>query len=246
MWRYSAGWHGLSEVDCAIAPSVYMAHAIEPSVGCPVVHIPNFAPDGRVSMPEDGLGGYFLFVGVLESHKGVAELVRASARRSAPIRIVGRGSLSGELNHLAGRNRARVQMEGWVSRDELFRLYRGAKALVIPSLWPENAPLAAIEALSCGTPLLVSRRGGLEELLHGGAAGYSFEPTEDGIADAIDRFEHRGDPAPLRASARQAYERYHRPEAYLEKYLEVAKGDVPVTSAMPGGESALPPVGGLA
>ncbi|TLZ72381.1 MAG: glycosyltransferase [Methanobacteriota archaeon] len=246
MWRYSPGWHGLSEVDCAIAPSVYMAHAIESSVGCPVVHIPNFAPDGRVSMPEDGLGGYFLFVGVLESHKGVAELVRASTRRSAPIRIVGRGSLSGELKHLARRDRARVQIEGWVSRDELLRLYRGAKALVIPSLWPENAPLAAIEALSCGTPLLVSRRGGLEELLHGGAAGYSFEPAEDGIADAMDRFERRGDPAPLRASARQTYERYHRPEAYLEKYLEVAKGDVPVTSAMPGGDSGSPPVGGLA
>ena len=246
MWRYSPGWHGLSEVDCAIAPSVYMAHAIESSVGCPVVHIPNFAPDGRISMPEDGLGGYFLFVGVLESHKGVAELVRASTRRSAPIRIVGRGSLSGELKHLARRDRARVQIEGWVSRDELFRLYRGAKALVIPSLWPENAPLAAIEALSCGTPLLVSRRGGLEELLHGGAAGYSFEPAEDGIADAMDRFERRGDPAPLRASARQTYERYHRPEAYLEKYLEVAKGDVPGTSAMLGGDSASTPVGGLA
>ncbi len=157
MWRYSAGWHGLTDVDCAIAPSAYMAQAIESSVGCPVVHIPNFAPDGRVPIPENGHDGYFLFVGVLEPHKGVAELVRASTGRSAPIRIVGRGSLSGELKRLARRNRAGVRLEGWVSHDDLFRLYRGAKALVIPSLWPENAPLAAIEALSCGTPLLVSK-----------------------------------------------------------------------------------------
>jgi len=46
---------------------------------------------------------------------------------------------------------------------------------------------------------------------------------------------HGGDSARLRASARQAYERYHRPEAYLEKYLQVAKAEVPANPARYGG-----------
>ena len=222
LWRYGGGWRGLRGIDCAIAPSQYMADAIQPAVACPVVHIPNFAPDSTPTQPGPE-PGYFLFVGVLEAHKGVSELVTASLRRSFPVRVVGRGSLSRRLKQLARRRRARVQVEGWVSRDRLIGLYRGARALVIPSLWPENAPLAAVEALACGTPLLVSRRGGLVEMLHDGATGFSFEPTSEDIGAAVDRFEQGGDSAGLRASARQAYERYHHPEAYLRRYLDVAR-----------------------
>ena len=234
MWRFSPSWRGLPEVDCAIAPSRYMARAIEPAVGCPVVHIPNFAPDSDASRDVRGRGDYFLFVGVLESHKGISELVAAARERAFPIRVVGRGSLYGRLREAAGRSHAALRVEGWVSREELVRLYQGAKALVIPSLWPENAPLAAVEALSCGTPLLVSRRGGLEELLHEGATGLSFEPEPAGIADAVDRFERAGDPAALRIASREAYERYHHPDAYLRTYLDVARGALPDGAALPG------------
>ncbi len=227
MWRYGAGWRGLPGVDCAIAPSRFMAGAIAPAFGCPVVHIPNFAPDSDPQPAADGGGAYFLFVGVLEPHKGILELVSACVRRSIPIRVVGRGSLRGRLAQMAGRRPTHVKIEGWVSRERLRDLYRGAKALVVPSLWPENAPLAALEALSCGTPLLVARRGGLEELLDGGAAGFSFEPDAEQIEEALDRFERAPDPNAFRSGARRAYERYYNPEAYLHRYLEVARDEHP-------------------
>jgi len=210
-----------------------MARAIRTSVGCPVVHIPNFAPDSNASHVARPPAGYFLFVGVLETHKGISPLVAASLQKEFPIRIVGKGSLYARLKHLAEQRADGMQVEGWVSPDRLVGLYKGAKALIVPSLWPENAPLAAVEALSCGTPLLVSRRGGLEELLHDGATGFSFEPRADGILECIDRFEHAEDPQGLRNRAREAYERYHSPEAYLGAYLDVARGDV-----SDGGESA--------
>jgi glycosyltransferase involved in cell wall biosynthesis len=41
----------------------------------------------------------------------------------------------------------------------------------LPSSWPENAPLAALEAAMMGVPLICSERGGLPELLALGAAG---------------------------------------------------------------------------
>ncbi|HYS72053.1 MAG TPA: glycosyltransferase family 4 protein [Thermoplasmata archaeon] len=233
LWRYG-GWRGLQGVDCAIAPSQFMAQAIRGAVGCPVVHIPNFAPDSNGSHVPSAPEDYFLFVGVLENHKGISELVEASAKTQFPLRVVGRGSLHRRLEATARDRPPRIRIEGWVSPDRLHDLYRHAKALVIPSLWPENAPLAAVEALSCGTPLLVSRRGGLEELLHDGATGFSFEPEPDGIAEAVNRFEHASDSSALRLAARRAYEQYHNPEAYLRQYLDVARGTM--TDRAPIGE----------
>ena len=227
LWRYGSGGRGLLGVDCAIAPSQFMARAIQSSVRCPVVHIPNFAPDADPSRVPHAPGDSFLFAGVLEMHKGISELAAACLRRSFPLRVVGRGSLSDSLTEIARRRPNGMHIEGWLPRERLFGLYRTAKALIIPSLSPENAPLTAVEALSCGTPLLVARRGGLPELLHDGATGLSFEPDPEGIVDAVERFERLENPSSLRAGARWAYERYHTPDGYLQRYLDVARGDLP-------------------
>jgi len=199
-----------------------MAQAIAPYLACPVLHIPNFAPDenlsGAIAEPED----YFLYVGVLESHKGVGELAKAIPRLgSARVRVVGEGSLSGRLKQL--ERMGRVDVEGSVPRDQLHRLYRRAKALLLPSIWLENAPLVAIEALSQGAPLLAARRGGLEEILHGGVAGRSFEPNAGELLSAMERFERDGLDRSLRSSARQVYEKFYRPRTYLDRYLEIIR-----------------------
>src|SRR2546426_954488 len=112
-----------------------------------------------------------------------------------------------------------LEVEGWVSPARLSELYRHARALVIPSVWPENAPLVAVEALAWGTPLLTARRGGLEELLYGGTAGRSAEPTADALGQAVEAFEGDDLPNRLRPGARAAYEANHRPEAYLDRYM---------------------------
>ena len=220
LWRYGTRWRGLPAVDVAIAPSRFMAGAIAPSLRCPVVPIPNFAPDpnpdGEVSEPED----YFLFVGVLEPHKGILELADAVARnKRLRVKVVGRGSLQPRLRELQRRGVSGLEVEGWVSPERLCELYRHARALVIPSVWPENAPLVAVEALAWGTPLLTARRGGLEELLYGGAAGRSAEPTAEALAQAVEAFEGDDLPNRLRPGARAAYEANHRPEAYLDRYM---------------------------
>ena len=254
LWRYGSAWRGLPGVDWAIAPSRYMAGAIGPYLGCPVVPIPNFAPDpnpeGAVSSPED----YYLFVGVLEPHKGLLEIARAAAGPSGfRVKVVGTGSLA---RHLAGLERSgasRINVEGWVTRERLTELYRHARGLLLPSVWPENAPLVAVEALAMGTPLLTSTRGGLEEVLYGGGTGRSFEPSADALASALDAFEREDFPHVLRNGARAAYEANHRTESYVDRYLRVVQTrpseTAPVGAGAPGphsSETALAgPSGGL-
>ena len=237
LWRYGSAWRGLPGVDWAIAPSRYMAGAIESSLGCPVVPIPNFAPDpnpeGTVSPP----GDYYLFVGVLEPHKGLLEIARAAAGPSGlRVKVVGSGSLARHLADLQRNGAARIELEGWVTRERLTELYRGARALLLPSVWPENAPLVAVEALAMGTPLLTSTRGGLQEVLYGGATGRSFEPNAEGLLTSVDAFEREGLPLDLRCGARSAYEANHRTESYIERYIRLVQTRGPaVTSSVGAG-----------
>jgi glycosyltransferase involved in cell wall biosynthesis len=202
-----------------------MARLVEPSFRCPVVYIPNFVPDENPDGRIEPASAYYLYVGVLEKHKGLERLAEVAQKMTEDRRfiLVGRGSLEGPLQTLAARLPSRVDVRPGVERDTLASLLQHAAAFLMPSIWNENAPLAAIEALSWGVPLLVTSRGGASELVHGGTAGLVIEPTIDGISEGIRTFEDLKDTTPLRRGARQAYETHHRPAPYLNRYLSIVR-----------------------
>ncbi len=138
----------------------------------PIVTIPNFVPEPEEAGEPMYRFPYFLFVGLLEEHKGILNLVEAFCRAKkeidANLLIVGSGSLKDKLHQVIAQNgcQNRVKLLGKISdRRSLANLYASALALVIPSIWPENAPLVALEALACGTPVIASDKGGLPEIV---------------------------------------------------------------------------------
>jgi glycosyltransferase involved in cell wall biosynthesis len=136
---------------------------------------------------------YALFVGNVLPHKNLPRLVEAFARvrRRAPHRLVIRGS--GHPGHVAAV-RVRIDALGvagdvdwrpWAEDDELLALYRGARMLVLPSLY-EGFGLPALEAMACGTPVLVSKAASLPEVV--GDAALFVDPEDvDSIADGMAR-----------------------------------------------------------
>jgi glycosyltransferase involved in cell wall biosynthesis len=69
--------------------------------------------------------------------------------------------------------KGRVHFTGYVTDDDLAALYSDALALVLPS-FSEGFGLPALEAISCGTPVLASRAGAVAEIIDG--AGLTFDP----------------------------------------------------------------------
>jgi len=121
-----------------------------------------------------------LYAGALVAHKGVDVLVAAYAvlvdtLPDAVLWLVGDGPERGELEALVAEAELDgVRFWGWRTEEELGDLYRRARLVVIPSVWFENAPLVAIEAMAHGRPLVASRVGGLPELVDDGETGLLF------------------------------------------------------------------------
>jgi glycosyltransferase involved in cell wall biosynthesis len=81
--------------------------------------------------------------------------------------------------------RGDIHFTGYVSDDELVKLYNTAEAFVLPSKF-EGFGIPPLEAMACGTPVIVSNAGSLPEVC--GDAAYYVNPysTED-IAKGIER-----------------------------------------------------------
>lgn len=126
-----------------------------------------------------------LYVGRLDPYKNVPTLVRAFARAAAeapfPLRLTMVGArdprypeaerLAGELG-LAGA----MRWTGYVSDEELLRLYRQADVLVHPSRY-EGFGLQVVEAMACGLPVVCSNAGSLAEVA--GEAALLVDPDDE-------------------------------------------------------------------
>ncbi|WP_174298336.1 glycosyltransferase, partial [Sphingomonas bacterium] len=95
----------------------------------------------------------------------------------------------------------RVRLVGAVPHGELPRLLAAADAMALASS-SEGLANAWVEALACGTPVVVTDAGGARELVTGPAAGRVAGRTSAAFAEAIAALlAHPPDPADVRAMA---------------------------------------------
>jgi glycosyltransferase involved in cell wall biosynthesis len=182
------------------------------------VHIVNYADATRFA-PEFTPGRAFLYFGRLSPEKGVATLLRASAAARVPLRIVGTGPQEQELRQLARELDADAEFLGFKSGEELWRLIRECRAVVVPSEWYENAPISILEAFCLGKPVIGAAIGGIPEMVIAGRTGLVFESQNVGALTDVLRevATHRADVIESwgRAARRMALE-CHSPERYYE------------------------------
>jgi glycosyltransferase involved in cell wall biosynthesis len=126
----------------------------------------NFVADPGPRQQPPSSSGTVLYVGRLSAEKGVATVLEAwrAELAAGPLEllVVGDGPLRDELERTAPPN---VRFHGRAAPSEVRRLMLQSRALVLPSVWYEGQPIAALEALASGLPVLASRVGGIPSLL---------------------------------------------------------------------------------
>lgn len=136
-----------------------------------VTVIPNYVDtesfDFRPEFRDSGFN--FIFVGGLEMHKGILDLVKAfelANIEEAFLHIVGKGPLHEKITDLIeSRNLSnKIILHGEVANRDLPHLYNASKVCVSVSEY-ETFGVAVLEAMACGLPVLYTASGGPEEVV---------------------------------------------------------------------------------
>jgi glycosyltransferase involved in cell wall biosynthesis len=173
--------------DVVFVNSAYTGRDVEETLGIPaerihVAHPGVRAPFGLESAAADLGAPYILTVATLEPRKNLATLVQAYGLLDGDLTLAVVGSEGwGEQPLL---ERPGVRRLGFVTDEELARLYRGASAAVFPSRF-EGFGIPIIEAMACGCPVVSSSHPSLDEA--SGDAAVRADPDDPAaIASAVE------------------------------------------------------------
>ena len=202
-----------AEVTHFLAPSRYMRDRFV-EFGIPPERI-TLAANGTVRLKADTtydsptyvvsgfsrtVGGHVVrlgFLGSLMISKAPDILLEAAAR-------LPRGSVSvdlfGAYSPYHGDDRYREQLEpllqgegirvhGAIANEQVADALASIDVLVVPSIWPENAPLVIQEAFLAGIPVVASRIGGIPEMVSEGQNGLLFRGGDiEDLSKTLARF----------------------------------------------------------
>jgi len=143
-------------------------------------YVPNFVDVGHLK-PRGEPGNAFAYFGRLGPEKGLTTFVEAVALAGVRAWIIGTGPEESKLREQASACGAQVEFMGYRSGQELFDTIRGARAIVLPSEWFENAPMSVLEAYAVERPVIGADIGGIPELIRSGETGDVF-PSGDAPA----------------------------------------------------------------
>jgi glycosyltransferase involved in cell wall biosynthesis len=147
----------------------------------PPVEVDELRPAG------EGPRKSFLWVGRLVPYK--QPLLVAEAFRGLPQRLtmVGIGPQEDELRERLPPN---VELRGWISGEELRRLYREAAGFL--HVGEEDFGITMVEALAAGAPVIALNAGGARDIVRDGVDGVLIaEPTADSLRAAVEQVAAR-------------------------------------------------------
>lgn len=139
--------------------------------------------------PEAPAKPYFLCVGSLQPHKNLAGVLAAwevfrQQHGCFSLKVVGRAQKNfASLGLNLSRLPPNVEFTGYLSDQELIRLYRGATGCIYPSI-EEGFGLPVVESFYCGCPVITSNRSCLPEVA-GNAALLVNPHNTEAIANAM-------------------------------------------------------------
>lgn len=128
----------------------------------PPVDVRGIQSIGKVNRKEN----WFLYMGRIETYKGVKLAIQACSELSLPLKIAGSGSDVDAMKELVRVLNAKglIKFLGFVSEEEKLKLLSRARALIFP-VRGEDFGIVPVEANAAGTPVIAYRDGGVVETI---------------------------------------------------------------------------------
>ncbi|MFA5854110.1 MAG: glycosyltransferase family 4 protein [Patescibacteria group bacterium] len=173
--------------DIVISPSRFLLRFHEEHGFFPrsqKILLPNPAPNVSPAKHATSSETRFLFLGQVETHKGVLVLIEAfrrlvKERPKARLDVVGTGSAMDAARTAAGKD-LRISFYGKKNPAQFPDMFSKTDYTVVPSLCYENAPTVIVESFAYGVPVAVASIGGAAELVRNEKNGFVFEADNVG------------------------------------------------------------------
>jgi glycosyltransferase involved in cell wall biosynthesis len=197
---------GVSEAKITVIPNAVEARAPQPR-------------DDALRARLDGRGDRALVLTVarLEAQKGITHLLDAAATLpDVAFAIAGEGPERERLAAKAASLGVAERVRWFGHRDDVPSLLAAADLFVLPSL-NEGLPLAAMEAMLAGVPIVATDAGGTGEIVRDGVTGLLVPPGDPrALSESIRALlSDRAHAARLAAAGRELIERDHSVSAMV-------------------------------
>jgi glycosyltransferase involved in cell wall biosynthesis len=124
----------------------------------------------------------FLFVGRLDHDKGAHLLAESARSAGATLQMVGDGPLRPFLEQTFPE----IELMGWQPRENVARIARAARVVVMPTGSRETFGLVAFEALTSGIPVIISKFAATCDEIVRNDIGLSCDPYDaKALADVL-------------------------------------------------------------
>jgi glycosyltransferase involved in cell wall biosynthesis len=222
--RYTRTWS--DRINCYIALTDFARNKFIAAGFSPekIVVKPNFVdPDpGERERP----GDHAVCLGRLSQEKGLLTLL--DAWKGLPgnhrLQIIGDGPEREVLeSRVCHDNLSGVVIRGRLPHGEVISAMKNARCLILASVWYEGFPMCIAEAFACGTPVICSRLGGMQEIVDDGRTGLLFEPgNADDLAVKIEwAWSHPAELQAMGREARREYEQHYTAEKNYEQLMDI-------------------------
>ena len=215
------------KVDYFITPSDFLRNKLIDNGFCSekIVCIPTFTSSDALSIPTQS-GTYGLYFGRISEEKGIETLIQAyKSMPEKQLKIMGDDTTEEAVRlkeYVYRKGMTNVQFLGFRSGAELEHIIGNARFTLIPSIWYDNLPNAALESFQFSKPVIASNIGSLPELVHDGVNGYLFEPGN--IEDLIAKIILLDDDERIRAmgaQSRRLLDSHFSPKTHYDSLMKV-------------------------
>lgn len=164
----------------------------------------------------------FLFVGRVESAKGVFYLLEAfKAIQDLPVELV----IAGEVNCDIGAYSEikNITFLGEIQKDRMSQIYQSADVYILSSLW-EGFSLSLFEAMSSGIPVIASLNSCAPDVITEGEEGLIYDPFDSkALVSKIMWFVSNSDKIEIMGRKAHSLAEKYSWDAYSEKLNSIIK-----------------------
>lgn len=168
-------------------------------------------------------GDYLITIGRLTDQKGIDIAIKIAKKANKKLLIFGRKGDTKERKKYFDKkikpylDKKQIIYKGEASNPEIYKYLKNAKALLFPIRRPEAFGLVAIEALSCGTPVIGTKINPLPEILKSKEVAFLSNDINELVkaAKTTRKFD--------RKKCREYAEKYFDSSVVANKYIELYK-----------------------